>query len=431
MFIRTRKVLTLTTLISGLLWVSWAQAQTKGAKNGDVTEIDVDQVDGAEATPTPKPAPVKQVPTPKVEAKIPTATPVPAKPVPTNTPSPTKTSTPVKAVPTSTPTAAPPPVEMKAAVPTSTPSPVSTESPVDQGSQFSLSLDAQGQGLLFHKTPNMFFGFGGEAFADWRLIQYLSLGFGGQYTFYPGTGSFSVDSFDLGGRIFPLPIGSTPGGEFYMQGGVGLNLIVKYPVPGHFHGYAGPGYRLFLSKNMALDMGAQYDFYSPIGYVTNGISAKLGITFLFGRTEWPNQVDNSGEDTADSYQKQSPFYKWKAGDTLRGVSARVFGDPLLFSLLVDMNKELFLHPAMIRVGTEFNVKARLLDADEIESYHVKSLNVHFYIELDKASSRFGYTTDPDWKGPTRYIWKKDDTFTSVAEKIYGDEDLFPILVDAN
>jgi hypothetical protein len=207
--------------------------------------------------------------------------------------------------------------------------------------------------------------------------------------------------------------------------------MVKRPVGGHFHGYAGPGYRLFISQNMALDMGAQYDFYSPIGYITNGISAKFGITFLFGRTQWPNQVDNSGEDTADSYQKQSPFYKWQAGDTLRSVSARVFGDPLLFSLLVDMNKELFLHPAMLRVGTELNVKARTLNADEIEAYHNKSLNVGFYTQLDKVSSRYGYTTDPDWKGPTRYLWKKYDTFSSVAEKIYGDEDLFPILVDAN
>ncbi len=149
--------------------------------------------------------------------------------------------------------------------------------------QFSLSLDVMGMGLLScpynYLTPA--FGVGGQVFLDWRPIQPLSLGFGGQYSYFFGTSTFNLDTFDLGGRIFPFPSDTTPDGEFYLQGGVGLNLLVQFPAIGHYHGYAGIGYRKFIGTDQALDMGAQYDFYSPIAATSNAVGLKVGWTFLF------------------------------------------------------------------------------------------------------------------------------------------------------
>ena len=147
--------------------------------------------------------------------------------------------------------------------------------------QFSFSLDALYQALIISPwILSPYSGVGGQVFLDWRPSPYLSLGAGAQYAYFLGTPTFKLGSFDLGGRIFPFPLGVNPTGEFYLQGGVGLNLLVLPPAEGHFHGYAGPGYRLFLDKTLALDMGLQYDFYSPIGDPSHGVSVKFGLTFL-------------------------------------------------------------------------------------------------------------------------------------------------------
>ncbi len=149
--------------------------------------------------------------------------------------------------------------------------------------QFSLSLDVLGMSVFSSPHPYLVpsVGVGGQAFLDWRPIPLLSFGIGGQYSYFFGAHTFNLNSCDIGGRIFPFSSGTTMEGEFYLQGGVGLNLLVLYPAPGHYHGYAGLGFREMVGTDQALDMGVQYDFYSPIGASTNVIGLKLGWTFLF------------------------------------------------------------------------------------------------------------------------------------------------------
>src|SRR5579862_8131878 len=75
----------------------------------------------------------------------------------------------------------------------------------NRGEQFSLSLDALGQGIFYNTPTNTtsYGGFGGQAFIDWRPYRVFSFGLGGQYAYYPLTSTFQLTSFDLGGRIFP------------------------------------------------------------------------------------------------------------------------------------------------------------------------------------------------------------------------------------
>ena len=80
------------------------------------------------------------------------------------------------------------------------------------------------------------------------------------------------------------------------------------------------------------------------------------------------------------------------------------------------------------------MKLRIPDAnftdDEITDIRSKTFSPS-YRNLEEYSARLPYTTNPDWRGPRTYVWKADDDLKSVASKLYNDEDLYPILVDAN
>ena len=107
---------------------------------------------------------------------------------------------------------------------------VSTPVPQNTGSQFSLSLDAMGQALISSPwITSPYYGAGGQVFADWRPIQYLSFGAGAEYAYFFGTPTFKLSSFDLGGRIFPLPLEENPSvGNFTSRAAWALNLLVLH-----------------------------------------------------------------------------------------------------------------------------------------------------------------------------------------------------------
>jgi parallel beta-helix repeat protein len=125
-------------------------------------------------------------------------------------------------------------------------------------------------------------GTGASFFLDYRLLQFISLGLGASYTIFPGMNSWSLSTFDLGGRLFPLEASSL--GEFYLLGGLGMNLSVRtldHALPGHYHGFAGLGYRFTVDSSDALEVGAQYDYFSPYAEPLDEVSLKVGWTFFF------------------------------------------------------------------------------------------------------------------------------------------------------
>ncbi len=208
--------------------------------------------------------------------------------------------------------------------------------------------------------------------------------------------------------------------------------MYQYPSPGHYHGYAGVGYRKYLSKDTALDAGIQYDFFSPISEPSAGIGAKVGITFLFGRERWPvpsadfpvESISHQGEYGAGSY------YTWKPGDTLKSIAAKIFGSEGLYPALVDANRDLFSDTAKLRVGMQLRIPDSNFSDDQLEDIREKAISSAYY-RLEELSSRIPYDVEKNWKGPHAYVWKTGDDLKSVAGKIYDDEDLYPILVDAN
>ena len=299
--------------------------------------------------------------------------------------------------------------------------------------QFSLSLDLDGRGVISPVGDAFQCGVGGSVFFDIRPFKFVSAGFGFDYIYFPGASAWELTTFNMGGRIFPMVV--TDNSEFYLQGGIGLNLLtrtLKGSLPGHFHGTAGFGYRLFLQPSLAVDLGAQYDFYSPILRPLQSVGAKLGLAWIFGTTRWPvPEVSTYGRLPEGGLWKNQRQYVWQAGDTLRGVSTKLYGEDDLYSLLVIANRDTVLEPRNLTGGVTLRVPELPPSLAELDSFRDMSLKDKEYLRWANLTEAANYRWGAQWKGPSTYIWKSRDTLPLVAEKLYGDEEMFPLLVDAN
>ncbi len=154
--------------------------------------------------------------------------------------------------------------------------------------QFSVNLDLLVSGAFSSAPgPGLAGGLGAAAFGDWRPVPFLSLGTGLDFAEYPG-GNWQTSSWSLGGRLFPLPMEKT--GEWYLQGTGGLDFITQSldkRWPGNGHLTAGVGYRLFQGPGTALDLGVQYDFFTPAHMPLEALGLKVGWTWLFGKVPTP------------------------------------------------------------------------------------------------------------------------------------------------
>ena len=196
-----------------------------------------------------------------------------------------------------------------------------TSSRADENDQqFSLTLDLTGLGVFSSASggPGFAGGIGASAFGDWRPLPYLSLGTGLDFADYPGS-NWQTSSWNLGGRIFPLPADQR--GEWYLQGTAGLDLLtasLQNRWPGNFHGTAGVGYRMFMGKGTALDLGVQYHFFSPIHTPLQAVGLKAGWTWFFG--EVPTYPSDSGQ--APTTVETTPTDRSQTQPALKGQNSQ-------------------------------------------------------------------------------------------------------------
>ena len=265
----------------------------------------------------------------------------------------------------------------------------------DDEQQFSISLDLLGNGASAPGGPSFSPGVGAQIFGDWRPLPYLSFGSGFSYSLHGDYGGWQLASFDLGGRIFPL--GTGKGGEWYLQGTGGfefLNQTLLNKWPGHLHGTAGVGYRAFVNSGNALDMGVQYDLFSPVSKPLQSIGVKVGWTFLIG--DVPGQKPEPTPVATPAPQKPKPItsapvipkkakkkkkaatpvgtpvpsanapstYIWAQGDILVSVAEAFFGNGDDFPLIVDANKAALGTPANLKAGYPLLIPQGVTDADK-------------------------------------------------------------------
>jgi hypothetical protein len=311
-----------------------------------------------------------------------------------------------------------------------------------QPTQYTITVDAVGQ-MFFHSVSlkpgpfNTYTGLGGQFFADYRPFQEVSFGLGADYISYSGL-SLTVQTFELGGRIYPAGYSNT--GEFFLQGGLGLNLNPFYYVPsngymGHYYGNAGLGYRFAINNGLSFDLGAQYDYYSPYAFNSNGVRLKAGLTFGFGPA--PSRtlmMANASPSSGPSYTptwKLEPRITWNANDTLGALAEKMYGDADLYPLIVDANTNLFREGNAFKPGATWVIPALPPDERALDAIRQKAMEERGYVHLEDLSEAASSGWGEDWKGPKHYTWKEGDNLPDVADKLYGDEDLYPLLVDAN
>ena len=305
--------------------------------------------------------------------------------------------------------------------------------------QFTLTVDAVGQEFFHPNNPagsySSYTGVGGQIFADYRPFQEVSFGLGADYVSYSSP-SFNIQSFDLGGRIYPAGYSSL--GEFYLQGGMGLNILPFGFAPlggiwGHYHGNAGLGYRMALVEGIAFDMGAQYDYYSPYLTPSHGVRIKAGLTFGFGPE--PAKTLLVGAATgAPAYTpnwKLNPHVTWGENDTLGALAEKMYGDADLYPLIVDANATQFRSGKPFEPGMTLVIPAPPADVRALDAIRNHAIQEREYVHLENLSEASSNGWGEGWTGPTHYTWKKGDDLPSVADELYGDEDLYPLLVDAN
>ncbi len=278
---------------------------------------------------------------------------------------------------------------------------------------FGLSLDLNPQGAIGASGKLGFApGVGGSLFADWRPVYLISLGTGFSYNTFSADSSFSTASWNLGGRLFPISFGKKA--ELYLQGTLGMNLMTatyEKEWPGSFHGTAGVGYRSYFNEGNALDLGVQYDLYSPLKSPMSAIGIKAGWTFLFGPDLQPAGASGQPETkpvaapapepkpTPESVTIQLtpvvmaprhhrpklkqvveatptpeftatptvlPYntYTLSMGDKLGSIAIAFYGEADLYPLLVDANKKALVNPGGLKPGVVLRVPVDVSDLDK-------------------------------------------------------------------
>ena len=258
---------------------------------------------------------------------------------------------------------------------------------------FGLTLDLEGQGAFGADSKLSFApGAGAAFFADWRPVQLISLGTGFSFNDFSASESFTTASWNLGGRLFPF--GSDKKGEWYLQGTLGMNLetaTFDHEWPGSFHGTAGVGYRMAMGEGNALDLGAQYDLYSPLKVPMSAVGVKVGWTWLFG----PQMVmENDAVKPAPASSAPKPVATPSPVVTLPAAESPVI------TLAPPKKHRLHRAPAQPTPSPT---------------------------PIEPPTP----TPAPAAENSTTYTLVFGDNLDSIAIAFYGEGDLYPILVDAN
>lgn len=124
-------------------------------------------------------------------------------------------------------------------------------------------------------------GLGNNFRVEYEATPGVALGLALGYDAFTGNGKAAYASnLDATGRLTPIHAGAL---GFYMLGGVGANLMTLQPSwQGHFHALAGLGTQYAMDSNWGVDLGAVFNFYTPIASPLQTLDFHFGVTYGFG-----------------------------------------------------------------------------------------------------------------------------------------------------
>jgi|GEM_PF-2684864 hypothetical protein len=281
---------------------------------------------------------------------------------------------------------------------------------------FSLTVDGEG---LLADSKSMSSGSGAigfSLFGEYRVGPKVGLGLGAGYLKFGGWDGH-VGYVDLAGRLYPFK--SLSKGELYLQGGVGANLTKngEKSWQGNYHANGGVGLRYDLSESGALDFGVIADFFTPTDSPLIALGVKVGYTIKFGSkgktssvtsaerslsadreeaaktpvktvvTTAPTPVSTVSVKTASTATearasaakkaeetasiKVPSVYKLVAGDQIRALAKRFYGDEAYYPVIVDANAMQLRRPEQLVAGVLLTLPGSMTPGEKADA-RVKS-----------------------------------------------------------
>ncbi len=288
------------------------------------------------------------------------------------------------------------------------------------------------------------YGIGGTLLAEFEPIDLFSIGVelaANDYLGLGGVGKVAATT-DIVGRFMPFPSNTI---SPYLLGSYGVNPLGANHVgawPNSTHFSLGAGFRYFVLPQWALDFGGAYNYYDPSATPLQSIELHAGLAF-FVNTPFKNSdkmVWAGGGVTV--MQPVTITETDQSNPSIQDIAQNEYGDRTLYPLIVDANfkdksKPLILPPGMQLIIPQHPSDEMMADAHlKAKTPVYKNAADTFSMpELDNIQYRLepAQSDDSVDNGPKDQLTFQADSLWDIAARpdVYGDPELYPLLVDAN
>jgi hypothetical protein len=296
-------------------------------------------------------------------------------------------------------------------------------SPAYAGSNGSLTLDGiyskRLSGIVGHEN-----GLGGSILLEWQPVESFSIGVDADTILYFGAqtpGISAVESVNLLGRYI-----INPGEDWtvYVMVGGGLNpkldLKAVFLWVGDFHLMGGPGAWCFLSPQVAVDMGLVFDYYNNTAPVDplNMLNLRAGLSFFFENTK------KQAATTASA----AP-----ASQTAVPTQAVVEATPVPAVATPTPTEQVTVATPVAKVEAVASTVTATVAKAKAAIPAVKAKVATPVVEAEAAAPAAKAEAEAVAGEMTTVLSAKGDSLwdTAARKDVYGDPELYPLLVDAN
>jgi hypothetical protein len=315
--------------------------------------------------------------------------------------------------------------------------------PAQAAGNGSFTLDGQYSrrlsGFLGHDN-----GLGASWLLEWQPVEFFSIGAGMDALFYFGMNTpdnFVVESINLAGRFIFNP-GNPLTAYMLVGGGLNPKLVRKTALhswDGDFRLMGGPGVWCFLSPQTALDLGLLFDYdnnTAPIDPI-NALTVRVGLSFFFEKPQKPAATAAPAPSSQNEERVLGvPISKQEMGapaampQTYLSSQTPVKGDERVLGVPITKQERdeawrasaaapatAVVQTSVVKTPAGNQREPALSKAQSTASNGPKS-------EPQASSPSMETSHELSFRGHS--LWD-----TAARADIYGDPELYPLLVDAN
>ncbi|HVM32219.1 MAG TPA: LysM peptidoglycan-binding domain-containing protein [bacterium] len=286
-------------------------------------------------------------------------------------------------------------------------------------------------------------GWGGTVLFELEPVDFLSVGGEFGYTSYFGltaTGE-GASTLDAVARLMPFSGTFSP----YLLGSYGINPFgTAHPRlwPNQKHFSAGLGFRYFVLPQWALDFGGTYEFFDPTTAPLQAVNLHAGVAF-FVQSPFKNSdkmIWAGGGVTV--MQPVTITETDQEVQSIQDIAQNEYGDRSLYPAIIDANFKDKSKPLILPPGMQLIIPQHLTD-QMVADAHLKAKTPEYKNAADTFQipqiENVQYRLEPAESDDSSIGGAKDsltfqsDSLWDIAARpdVYGDPELYPLLVDAN